>query len=107
MVNSEMVYDATDRNGNSIESYPAMYKGAKLLGINGIGLAEYYDETQGSVFFAILSSDGNVIAPPPEYGLVHELPLDEYGWSLREYLTESPSERGEWRDISKFAEGIL
>lgn len=48
-----------------------------------------------------------MIVPPPEYGFAHDLPLEEYEWTLREYLELVPDERGEWKSMSDFANEIL
>lgn len=92
-----------------IETYPNRYHRAILLGINGFGYAEYYlDAPDDSlVFLASLDDDGTLVSPPPGYGIGSELSLDEFGWSLQEYLHKSVDEHGKWRALTAFSRELL
>lgn len=92
-----------------LNAYPDRYHHAILLGINGYGYAEFYLDTSDDslVFLASLDDDGTLITPPPEYGIGSELSLDEFGWSLQEYLHKSVDEHGKWRALSAFSQELL
>lgn len=96
---------AEDQNGNPATEYPLFHQGARFLGINADGIAEYY--TGDEVFFALMTDAGEINAPPANYGPAHELSLEAYDWSLREYLRRTFNERGEFRTLSEFARASM
>lgn len=92
----------TDRHGTPLSSYPATYRHAHLLGINGEGIAEYTDGE--IIFLAELDGEGDLHVPPPEYGLAHELSLDAFDWTIAEYLHHSETENGPWRALTPYGQ---
>lgn len=91
----------TDPHGHSLAEYPEEINGAILLGINGDGFAEYLRDDV--VILAKLDETGTLNFPAPEFGLVHELSLGEFGFDLQTYLEVSTTETGEWRAVSEYA----
>lgn len=94
-----------DRTGVPISEYPATYQGARLLGINGDGIAEYI-RPDGSVFL-VEFGDNKELRAPPEFGPAHEITLDSFGWELQDYLEASIEERGDWRVFTTLAREAL
>ena len=91
----------TDNNGFTLEEYPEQVQHARLLGINGEGLAEYLKGDD--VITAKIDEDGSLKLPAPEFGIAHELSLTEYQFDLSTYLQAAAEENGEWRALSSFA----
>lgn len=96
--------DEVDRNGFPVEVYPNFFRGARLLGVNADGVAEYYT---GEVVFYVLYDGETLEAPPPDYGPGHGLLLAAMDWSIGEYLHHASEDRGPYRFMSLFARGKL
>lgn len=92
--------DLRDQHGNPPGVYPSTFNGAYLLGINGEGLAEYYD---GKNVFLAEYKDGEIQSPPQGYGQAHEVSLDAFEWTLDEYIEKTAEEKGQWRDLTPYA----
>jgi hypothetical protein len=92
----------TDSNGFTLDDYPERVHNARLLGINGEGLAEYLKGDE--VISAKIDESGSLQLPAPEFGIAHELSLTEYEFDLSTYLRTAAEENGEWRVLSSFAQ---
>lgn len=92
----------TDRQGYTLSEYPMEIEGAQLLGINGDGFAEYVRNNR--IIAAKLDADGALKFPAPEFGIAHELSLEQFEFDLPTYLVKTAEERGEWRALTDFAE---
>ena len=94
-----------DRDGMPISEYPVRHQGARLLGINGDGIAEYI--RQSGTVFLVEFSDKKELRAPSEFGPAHDIMLGAFGWSLQDYLEASIKERGEWRVYTALARKAL
>lgn len=94
-----------DRQGNPISSYPDTIDQGELLGVNNDGYAVYLFSRNNIVLG--LYDDSELQIPPPEFGLVHELPLDVYGWDVGDYIQQSVDLDGKWRYLTARATRAL
>lgn len=90
-----------DVHGHALAAYPDEYNDARLLGINGEGVAAYLRDDE--IIAATIDRDGELQFPTPEFGIAHELSLTAFDFDLPTYLELAREEHGEWRALSAFA----